>query len=836
MILLVVIFILMMQTLWVYIDELVGKGLDFKIIAEFLFWGSCTILPLALPLATLLASMMTIGNMGENNELIALKAAGVSVSRVMAPVMIASVFISIGTYFAINELVPVAYNQIYTLRDDIKRTKNEIKIPDGVFYDGVEGYVLRVENTNPKGVMNGVMLYDHHGKGNTRLTIADSAEIRMSKDKSYLTIKMYDGTNYQETNEKDGRKETHQLQKINFSKQEMVVTLENYAFQKSDSARFGDQVRTLPMWKLKEEQVRLENERDSVKALQLMTTAASYLFTLRSQLDTAASGISHNFEDKDYLSFKDDQSTSQALERASNTARQFQSAIESYEFGAFDYTVKLRWTALEFLRRYGQAIACFIMFFIGAPLGALIRKGGLGVSAIVAILFFVLYYIVDITGVKLARDGSVSAWVGAFFSSILMLAIGIYLTSKAIHDTDMSNLDSIKNWWRKLKSTVAGFFRKTRIVYMGTPEFAVAPLKALLEKKYNVVAVVTVADKPSGRGQKVNESAVKRFAVERGIPVLQPVKLKDPEFLAQLKALKADMFIVVAFRMLPEEVWSMPKLGTFNLHASLLPQYRGAAPINWAVINGESRTGATTFMIDKQIDTGGIILRQDILIGKDDTAGDIHDKLMGIGAEMVVQTAQGLIEKNVETRVQRSFIQGSEVLKPAPKLTRELCHIDWNDSTRQIHNLIRGLSPYPAAFTELVKGDASPIQLKIYSAEPVIPGAEGMVSEDHATLGTVRGGTGAKRSVASGGAERSEASEPPYPPLRGKPGTIISDGKSYLWITTADGAISVKEVQLAGKKRMGIEAFLLGFREPETYSTTPGTSKSEIAKTKVQNQ
>ena len=226
------------------------------------------------------------------------------------------------------------------------------------------------------------------------------------------------------------------------------------------------------------------------------------------------------------------------------------------------------------------------------------------------------------------------------------------------------------------------------------------------------------------------------------------------------------------------------------------------------MINGENRTGATTFMIDKQIDTGGIILRQDILIGKDDTAGDVHDKLMEIGAEMVVQTTQGIIERTAETRVQRSFIQGSEVLKPAPKLTRELCHIDWNDSTKQIHNLIRGLSPYPAAFTELVKGDSAPIQLKIYSAEPVIPGAEGMVSEDHATLGTVRGGTGA----------------------------IISDGKSYLRITTADGAISVKEVQLAGKKRMGIEAFLLGFREPETYSTTPGTSKSEIAKTKVQNQ
>ncbi len=801
MILFVVIFILVMQTLWVYIDELVGKGLGFKVIAEFLFWGSCTILPLAIPLATLLSSMMTIGSMGENNELIALKAAGVSVSRIMLPVMIASVFISIGTYFVINELVPVAYNQIFTLRDDIKKTKNEIKIPDGVFYDGVEGYVLRVSTTDPGGMMKGVMLYDHQSKGNTRLTIADSALIKMSKDKSYLTIKMFDGTNYQETNNIAYRDTSLQLQRINFSKQEMVVTLENYAFQKSDSARFGDQAKTLPLWKLKEEKTRLTGERDSTKTFQLMSTAASYLFTLSSQLDTISSGISRNFEDSDFLTFADQNAEASALSRAANSARQFQSNLQNYEFGAFDYTVKLRWTFLELLRRYGQAIACFIMFFIGAPLGALIRKGGLGVSAIVAILFFVLYYIVDIVGVKLARDGSVSAWVGAFASSVVMLAIGIYLTTKAIHDTDMSNLDSIKNWWRKLKSNIANFFKKTRIVYMGTPEFAVAPLKELLDRKYKVVAVVTVADKPAGRGQKVGESAVKKFAVERGIPVLQPVKLKDPEFLAKLKSYKADMFIVVAFRMLPEEVWAMPKLGTFNLHASLLPQYRGAAPINWAVINGEARTGATTFMIDKQIDTGGIILRQDILIGKDDTAGDIHDRLMEIGAEMVVQTAQGLIERNVETRVQRSFIQGSEVLKPAPKLTRELCHIDWDDTTKQIHNLIRGLSPYPAAFTELVKGDTAPLQLKIYSAEPVI------------------------LSEAKDLADR----------LSGKaPGSIISDGKSYLWITTADGAISVKEVQLAGKKRMSIEAFLLGFRDPESYSTTAGTSKAEIAKTKVQ--
>lgn len=792
MILLVVIFILVMQFLWVYIDELVGKGLDFKIIVEFLFWGSCTVLPLALPLATLLASMMTVGSMGENNELIALKAAGVSVLRVMTPLMIASMVISIGTYFVINKLVPVAYNEIFTLRDDIKRTKNEIKIPDGVFYDGVEGFVLRVGTTDENGMMNDVMLYDHHGKGNTRLTLADSAEMRLSKDKSYLTIKMYNGTNYQETNEKAYQDTSLQLQKIDFTKQEMVVLLENYAFQKSDSARFGDQVKALPLWRLREDKDTLRIERDSTKTSQFMYTAASYLFALNSQLDTVPSGITRNFEDPEYLQFQDDRHKANALGRASNTARQVQGNLQNYEFGAFDYTVKLRWTVLEFLRRYGQAIACFIMFFIGAPIGALIRKGGLGVSAIVALLFFLLYWIVDITGVKLARDGSVSAWVGAFGSAMVLMPIGVYLTFRAVHDTDLSNMDTLKNWWKKFRSQVAGLFKKTRIVFMGTPEFAVASLKALIDNGYNVVGVVTVADKPSGRGQKVNESAVKKFAVEKGIPVLQPVKLKDPGFLAELKAFKADLFVVVAFRMLPEEVWTMPKLGTFNLHAALLPQYRGAAPINWAVINGETRTGATTFMIDKNIDTGGIILRQSILVSESDNAGDVHDKLMEIGAEMVVQTTQGLIEHNVDTRLQRSFIQGSEVLKAAPKLTRELCHIDWNDSTKQVNNLIRGLSPYPAAFTELVKDGSAPVQLKIYSAEPA------------------------------------------YPEYRNsnKPGSVMSDGKTFLWITTADGAISIKEVQLAGKKRMDIGAFLLGFRDPESYSTTPGTSKAEIEKTR----
>ena len=351
------------------------------------------------------------------------------------------------------------------------------------------------------------------------------------------------------------------------------------------------------------------------------------------------------------------------------------------------------------------------------------------------------------------------------------------------------NLDAFKTWRRKFFSKVLSLFKKTRIVYMGTPEFAVAPLDALTKGRgYKVVGVVTVADKPSGRGLKMNESAVKKYAVAHEIPVLQPDKLKDPTFLEALAAWKADLFVVVGFRMLPEVVWKMPKMGTFNLHAALLPQYRGAAPINWAVINGENITGVTTFMIDQKIDTGGILLRQECRIDPADTVGDVHDKLMAIGADLVVQTVEGLIQKNVETRVQRSFVQGSEVLHPAPKLTRELQHIDWNDTTRNIYNLVRGLSPFPGAFTELVK-DGQTTQLKVFFGE---------IRTD----------------------------------LHAAPGTVLSDGKTYLAIATQDGALALTDIQLAGKKRMDIKAFLLGFRDPESYSTTQGTSKAEIDKTK----
>ena len=299
------------------------------------------------------------------------------------------------------------------------------------------------------------------------------------------------------------------------------------------------------------------------------------------------------------------------------------------------------------------------------------------------------------------------------------------------------------------------------------------------------MGVVTVADKPSGRGLKLNESAVKQYAVEHGIPVLQPEKLRDPEFLKALAAFKADLFVVVAFRMLPEEVWKMPRLGTFNLHASMLPQYRGAAPINWAIINGERRTGVTTFMIDHNIDTGGIILRDECLIEDDDDAGTLHDKLMEMGRKTVTDTVDLIIQHNVELRMQRSFVQGSEVLHPAPKLTRELCHIDWSKRSKEVVNLIRGLSPYPCAYTELAA--ASPeaaddsqarLQLKIYKAV---------------------------RMKTVPGVEKTE------------PGMIYSDGKSYLAVGTGDGAVSVLDLQLGGKKRMGVGAFLLGFRNPQQW-------------------
>ena len=810
-ILFVVIFALMMQFLWLYIDELVGKGLGLSVILEFLFWGGCTILPLALPLTTLLASMMTIGQMAENNELMAMKSSGVSVLRVFSPLFLVSMVISVVAFFAANDLVPLAYNQIYTMREDIKNTKDEIKIPTGIFYDGIDGYVLRIDKRNHRsGMMYGVMVYDHTTtKGNVSVILADSAIMKMSKNKDYLTFTLYSGVNYQETNRKAYRDTSLQLQKIAFSREGIIIPLENYSFQSEGGPRFGDQVKAMNLEQQRTVRDSLLRERDSIITAHLTELMAANISPYFKQLDTSFSHRSYqtDFQPEKFMQWDNLDQERTAYAGALGTARQIQATVENYQMDSIKYTKILRMSQVEILKKFSQALACLVLFLIGAPLGAIIRKGGLGASAIVSVLFFVVYWVVDLTGTKLAKDGATTAWIGAFVSTFVLLPIGIFLIWKAVHDASPFNADLFKAGWRKFKRTIMSPFRKVRIVYMGTPEFAVGPLDALIKAKYKIAGVVTVADKPSGRGLKLNESAVKQYAVAHGIPVLQPEKLRDPAFLEALAAWKADLFVVVGFRMLPEVVWSMPKYGTFNLHAALLPQYRGAAPINWAVINGEHITGVTTFMIDAKIDTGGIILRQEHRIAATDTAGDVHDALMEIGSDLVVQTVEGILNHEIELRTQRSFIQGAERLNPAPKLTRELCHIDWDDRTKVIYNLIRGLSPFPTAYTELApvhsgeaEGDPSfhgssmeSVSLKIFFAEPL-------------DAGLVPAGTA--------------------------PGTVLSDGKTYFAIATRDGALSLKDVQLSGKKRMDIKAFLAGFREPASYRALPGTSRAELDKVK----
>jgi len=802
-ILFVVIFILMMQFLWLYIDELVGKGLSLKVILEFLGWGCATLIPLSLPLATLLSSMMTLGTLAENNELLAIKAAGISLKRVLIPLGIASIVISIGAFFASNDLIPVAYNKIYTLRDDIGRTKEEIKIPTGTFYDGIDGYIMRVnERNDDTGMMYGVMVYNHTAnKGNISLTLADSALMKMSEDKTALTFTLFNGENYEETNTKKYRDTTLQLQTIEFKRQDMIIPLENYAFQKSDDARFGDEVKSMNLKQLNHKEDSIGTLHSEAVASQIKSLESSKTLKYNAQIDTSIKNtIKANLDINAVKDWDNIDEKISSYEKALANANEYISSLTTFSRETYHYTYTLRRIDVESLKKFALSLACFIFFFIGAPLGALIRKGGLGTPAIVSVLFFVFYWVIDITGTKLANDGATTPSMGVFISSYILFPTGLFLTWKAINDSSLFNMDKIMPRIKKIRNMISGRLRKTRIVYMGTPEFAVAPLDALRQAGYNVAGIVTVADKASGRGLKVNKSAVKKYAEENNIPVLQPTSLKDPEFLSALSSWNADIFVVVAFRILPKVVWEMPKMGTFNLHAALLPQYRGAAPINWAVINGENITGVTTFMIDEGIDTGHIMLRDQIRIEKTDTAGDIHDKLMELGSKAVLQTVEAIMDKNVELRLQKSFIQGSEVLKPAPKLTRELCHIDWSGKTKDIYNLIRGLSPYPAAFTELTKEGRDPVQMKIFFGEEVY-------GEDYKAMAA-----------------------PAVPDGKPLPGTILSDGKNYLAIAAADGAISVTDLQIAGKKRMAVKDFLIGFRNPETYGTTKGTSSEYIGK------
>ena len=813
----IVIFILVLQFLWLYIDELVGKGLEFKVILEFLMWGSCQVLPLAIPLATLLSSMMTLGDMGEHFELTAIKASGISLTRVLVPMTVVSVFITIGAFIIGDRLVPYSINQIFTMRDDIGRTKSEIKIPTGTFYDGIEGYILRVESRDKhSGMMYSIQVYDHSSnKGNTQITVADSGIIKMSKAKDYLTFQLYNGTNYQEDNTRRYRDTTLALRRVRFERQELVIPLENYAFHHSDSARYGEQVKSMNLESLQHGHDSLVNlvNKGTEKHLREFNMQSGLYY--RTQLDTSWRTKKPGLmaappENPQWVTLADKRRN---MESAAGVARQYESVLRSQTMDSYDYTNLIHRTDVEIWKKYAQALACLLLFFIGAPIGAILKKGGLGTPAILSMLFFVLYWVIDITGERLANTGTTTAFVGKFISAFILAPVGAFLTVKAVQDSSIFNTEMLRSGWRRAKSKFFRMFRKTRIVYMGTPEFSVGPLDALRKAGYRVVGVVTVPDKPSGRGLKMNESAVKKYAVENGLPVLQPEKLKDETFLKALAAWKADLFVVVGFRMLPEAVWAMPKLGTFNLHAALLPQYRGAAPINWAVINGENITGVTTFMIDRKIDTGGIILRSECHVETTETAGTLHDKLMALGSSLVVETVEGLVQHNVELRVQRSFIQGAELLKPAPKLTRELQHIDWNDSTRHIYNLIRGLSPYPGAFTELVPADT-----------PATNALSGANNKADAPERASAAGTCQQLKIYFG--------EMRYDLPSAAPGTVLSDGKTYFAVATQDGAIAITDLQLSGKKRMDVKSFLLGFRNPTAYTTTPGTSKAELEKAK----
>lgn len=319
--------------------------------------------------------------------------------------------------------------------------------------------------------------------------------------------------------------------------------------------------------------------------------------------------------------------------------------------------------------------------------------------------------------------------------------------------------------------------KKLRIVFMGTPEFAATSLHKLVKEGYNIVAVVTTPDKPAGRGQKIHKSDVKVMAEELGLPILQPEKLRDEEFLKRLRALEPDLGVVIAFRMLPEVVWAMPKLGTFNLHASLLPEYRGAAPINWAIINGDTRTGVTTFMLNHEIDKGAIIEQREVEILLEDNIGTLYDKLMYVGSELVTLTVDKIASNDYTTTEQMHIDENT--LRPAPKIFKEDCRIDWNNTVQSIHNLVRGLSPYPAAWTPLYKQSEECGSIKIFSTHFE-------VCDTNASIGTIR-----------------------------------TDSKSYIAVACSDGWLYLDDVQLAGKKRLTAKELLLGWRDVTMLGCCP---------------
>lgn len=455
----IVLFVLVLQFLWVYIDELVGKGLGLKVILEFLFWGTCTVIPMALPLATLLASIMTMGNMGEFNELLAMKAAGIPLLRIMRPLIILSFVISISAFFAANDLMPLAYKNIFALRDDISRTKEEIRIPTEIFYNGIDNYSLRIDSRDKNtDMLYDIMVYNHSTRrGNNSVTLADSGTIRLTEDKKNIIFTLFSGESYEEGNRQSVADTSFPLQHLIFDRQDIVIELTNYAFQRRDGDRFESDVMAQGLSSL-------GHRRDSLDSLYSISLAqfqkrifvTGGLAYIR-QLDTADKQEYKGYFPLELLDVPEESSQfPDLINRSIGKTDQLTNQVENYMIEEIQIHLPLRRTKVEWFRKFTVAFACFIFFFIGAPLGAIIRKGGLGTPVIVSMLFFVVYYVIDISGKKLATDGSVSAFMGTFISAMILLPLGIFLTYKATTDSALFNKDAYLLLFKKVKKLLPG--------------------------------------------------------------------------------------------------------------------------------------------------------------------------------------------------------------------------------------------------------------------------------------------------------------------------------------------------------------------------------------------
>ncbi|MCL1973551.1 MAG: LptF/LptG family permease [Bacteroidetes bacterium] len=441
----IVTFILIMQFLWLYIDELVGKGLGLGVILEFLMWGTSTIFPISLPLATLLASIMTLGTFGENNELLAMKAAGISLRRILTPLVLIAVVISIAAFFAANNLVPLAYKKIYALRADIGQTREEIKLPTGIFYNGIDNYTLKIDERNKKtGMLYGIMIYDHSAlKGNVCITLADSGSIKLTADKKNVVFRLFHGYRYQEGERKNILDTSFVMQRTKFDEQDAIISLNDYGFKRSDDDRFGNEIMAQNLVSLGQRRDSLAIILSEIHHLFYTRFIALDIFSHGRQFDTLYTRNRHSLFPLDSIPpYRDIEEEMQSLSRSTEKLDAAISRLDNFSFEYNREIFPLRKTSLEWFRKFTLSFACLIFFFIGAPLGAIIRKGGLGMPVIISCFFFVIYWVIDISGKKLATDGVLSPAMGAIISSAVLLPIGIFLTRKATTDSSLFNTDA----------------------------------------------------------------------------------------------------------------------------------------------------------------------------------------------------------------------------------------------------------------------------------------------------------------------------------------------------------------------------------------------------------